>query len=303
MNFDELYKSIDDDEIVNEDCCTNTQNFYNENGEIMCKVCKGFISNILNTPEWTNYSSDKINPTRCGMPVNVLLPESSVGSTIGNKYCGKTMNQIRKYQQYTSMPYKERSKYKIFNQITETCKKNNINTKIINEAHSLYSIINQIKISRGSNRFGLIAACVYYACKECNVPRSSKEIAKIFDINITVITKGLKHFTELMKLNKIGKERLNNEKCINPIDFIERFCDNFNFTSNDIKEIKNLCNLASKHNIISENTPPSFAAGCIFYYIKKNNIDITKKNISDVCNISEVTINKCYKKLVDCDIL
>ena len=54
-----------------------------------------------------------------------------------------------------------------------------------------------------------------------------------------------------------------------------------------------------KNNIISENTPPSIAAGCIFYYIKKKEMDISKKDISDICIISEVTINKCCKKLED----
>ena len=61
---------------------------------------------------------------------------------------------------------------------------------IIDEASSLYTIISSTKISRGSNRKGIIAACVFYACKECNVPRSSKEIANMFDIDITVMTKG-----------------------------------------------------------------------------------------------------------------
>ena len=39
------------------------------------------------------------------------------------------------------------------------------------------------------------------------------------------------------------------------------------------------------------------AAGCIYLYIKNKNLNIHKKDISDVCKISEVTINKCYKKL------
>ena len=36
------------------------------------------------------------------------------------------MNQIRKYQQYNQMPYKERSLYKVFLEIQEVCKKNNL---------------------------------------------------------------------------------------------------------------------------------------------------------------------------------
>ena len=39
------------------------------------------------------------------------------------------------------------------------------------------------------------------------------------------------------------------------------------------------------------------ASGCIYLYIKINDLNIHKKDISDICKISEVTINKCYKKL------
>ena len=39
------------------------------------------------------------------------------------------------------------------------------------------------------------------------------------------------------------------------------------------------------------------ASGCIYLYLRKCNIEIDKKNISDVCKISEVTINKCAKKI------
>ena len=46
-----------------------------------------------------------------------------------------------------------------------------------------------------------------------------------------------------------------------------------------------------------DNTPPAMASGCIYLLIKLKDLDISKKNISDKCNISEVTINKCYKKL------
>ena len=39
------------------------------------------------------------------------------------------------------------------------------------------------------------------------------------------------------------------------------------------------------------------SSGCIHLYIKNQNINISKKEISDICKISEVTINKCTKKL------
>ena len=81
---------------------------------------------------------------------------------------------------------------------------------------------------------------------------------------------------------------------MHPIDFIDRFSNNMDINT-DI--IKNICNCCIEKNIISQNTPQSIAAGCIYYYIKKQNLNINKKHLSDICKISEVTINKCYKNI------
>jgi len=119
----------------------------------------------------------------------------------------------------------------------------------------------------------------------------------MFSIDITVMTKGIKKCQEIIFMNKKNKNRLSKSISINPNDFIERFCNKLNINDCDVTFIRKICKQAIDENIISENTPPSIAAGCIFYYIKNKNKTISKKEISDICKISEVTINKCTKKL------
>ena len=50
-------------------------------------------------------------------------------------------------------------------------------------------------------------------------------------------------------------------------------------------------------DLIPENTPHSIAAGIVYYVAQLCNLNICKKKISVVSEISEVTINKCFKKL------
>ena len=76
--------------------------------------------------------------------------------------------------------------------------------------------------------------------------------------------------------DKSNRLRLTNTQSIKPEDFIERFCNKLKIEEDDVSIIASLCEISLKNNIISENTPPSIAAGCIFYYIKNNNIDISK---------------------------
>jgi transcription initiation factor TFIIB len=49
--------------------------------------------------------------------------------------------------------------------------------------------------------------------------------------------------------------------------------------------------------IVSESSPPSIASACIYLVANCMGKVITKKRISECCDISEVTVCKCHKKL------
>ena len=152
MSFDDLYDTLD---TINKPeppklgCCDDSLNYICDELIITCKVCNNSITNIINSPEWRYYGSEDSrgdNPVRCGMPLNILLPKSSIGTTINNKG-NFSMNKLVLYQNWNSMPYKERSKYKVFNEIDNKCRKNNLPNIISESAKSLYSIISSTKIS------------------------------------------------------------------------------------------------------------------------------------------------------------
>lgn len=304
MSYTDIFQALDnlDKKIDDVNCCDKSCNYIYNNEIISCKVCNDVISNISDNPEWRYYGSDdtkSINPTRCGMPVNTLLPKSSVGSIISNQFSkDKNMYQVKKYTGWNSMSYKERSTYKVFTYISDVAKKNNLSNKIVMEAKSLYKIVSETEITRGNNRIGIIAASIYYACKNCNVSRSSKEIANMFNISTSVMTNGTKLFQKIIYMSN-SKNRIKDAKSINPNDFIDRFSNKLNIEKEDIDNIKHICDTIIKINLIEEVRPDSIACGCILFYsnLKKNNI--TKKDISKISHISEVTINKCYKKIED----
>ena len=100
-----------------------------------------------------------------------------------------------------------------------------------------------------------------------------------------------------MQLNKVDINRIHNTNTVTMDDFIDRFCSKLKLSDEDIIAIKHISYLSQVYNLVNDNTPPSMAAGCIYLYIKDIGHDIHKRKIADVCKISEVTINKCYKKL------
>ena len=76
-----------------------------------------------------------------------------------------------------------------------------------------------------------------------------------------------------------------------------RFCSKVNMEDKYIDLCLHIIDKADEYSIVSESAPPSIATGTIFLVSNLCNLKITKKIISKECDISEVTINKCYKKL------
>jgi len=260
-----------------------------------CKDCGSICDRFIDMgAEWRFYGAEdskSSDPTRCGLPVNALMPESSLGSMISNK--GKEsydMRLIRKYHMWNSMTYKERSLYSIFDNITVNAVNNGIATTIIEEAKMFYKKVSESRISRGENRSGLIASSVYMSCKSNKVPRSTKEIAKIFNLKTKAMTKGCKKFQDIMNVSM-------ESTCAD--DFIQRYCSKLGL-NNEIKDIcKHIVAKADELCIVSENTPPSISAGSIYLCNVVCNIGISKKDMAIACELSQVTLTKCYKKLHD----
>lgn len=273
--------------------CKTSSNVILDDGNYVCHGCGTLVSRFIDcSAEWRYYGSEDTkgsDPTRCGMPINELLPEASMGCVIGfTTKESPDMRMIRKYHIWNCMSYKERSLWGIFDTLTANAVNNGIPKSIIEEAKMLYKKISEMKISRGDNRSGLIASSIYMSCKTHKVPRSTKEIAKIFNLKPTVMTRGCKKFQEIMKMNMDST---------NPEDFICRFCSKLSLAQHMRDLCARIVKTADELSIVSENTPPSIAAGSIYMCSMVCEWGISKKDLAEACEISQVTISKCYKKL------
>lgn len=280
--------------------------YINDDRFLTCenKSCGIIYKDTLDeSAEWRYYGADDSNskdPTRCGMPINPLLKESSYGCKVVCNYKSSyEMRKIRRYTEWQSMPYEEKTQYDEFEWIKSMSRMNGISKIIVDEALRQHHKISGMRTFRGFNRDGIIAASVYVACRIHGFPRTAKEIATIFKLDNTSATKGCKNAGQI--INNIEANCLSNEKthfcATTPKAFIERFCSKLNIN----KELTKLCLFVSmkihKEDLIPENTPNSVAAGIIFFVSQCCNLNISKQQVHIVSEISEVTINKCHKKL------
>jgi transcription initiation factor TFIIB len=280
---------------------------FSEEGFLTCtnNKCGIIYKDIVDqSAEWRYYGADdnqNSDPTRCGMPINPLLQESSFGCKV---VCiGSTsyeMRKIRRYTEWQSMPYKEKSQYDEFQRITIMSQNAGMPKLIIDDAMRYHKKISDYELTfRGDNRDGILAASIYISCRINNYPRTAKEIATIFHLDITSATRGCKN--ALLIINNLEKDMHNTDKTsfgkTKPEAFIERYCSKLNINNELTKLCQFIAMKIDKSGFMPENTPHSIAAGVVYFIAQMCKLNISKHDVKNISEISEVTINKCYKKI------
>jgi transcription initiation factor TFIIB len=273
----------------------------NSKGHMVCTDCAVINEEYLDeNPDISYNDGENSNTSRYGAPTSFFFPKSSLGT----KIVSKGYNRISLLQKQGQMPYKEKSLLDVLETIQHKCKKYCITQSIIDSAKILYKKISEsvhIKgkrkgksiIMRCINRRSMIAACLFHACKLQKETRSPKEIADIYDLEIKHVNRGCRKFCDIIDATSLFYQIKSSQSS----DFIERFAKKLNIDKQYINISKDVSNNIHKLDLASTHEPPSVAAGCILLVAQYYNIQLTKKQISDIFGISDVTISKTFRKI------
>jgi transcription initiation factor TFIIB len=298
-----LYESTTD---KNQCCLCNWPLMIMEDGFPTCTntACGLIYKNTLDySPEWRFYGAEDKNatdPTRCGNPINPLLVESSFGCKIlCSSDASYEMKKIRKWTEWQAMPHREKALYEEFQFITIMAQNAGIPKIFIDAAIAIHKDMSEQKMFRGLNRDGMKAASIYVSCRVNGCPRTAHEIAEIFKLDKTSATNGCSMAVNILCNMERGMDPSEQIELATtaPSSFIERYCSRLNISHELTILAKFVAKKVEESNIISDNTPHSIAAGIIYFIAQVCGLPITKLDIKGICGVSEVTINKCYKKL------
>jgi len=303
--FDSEIQLVPPSQQSSDDVCSACNNSMqlSEDGFKTCtnRTCSVVKLNAIDlSAEWRFYGDDSYqsNPIRCGMPINPLLPESSIGCKIlcrGNS--SFEMRKIGRYAEWNSMPYREKIMYEVFQRIG-TSSNAGMPKMIIDSACVQYKMISEKQSFRGLNRDGIIAASVYIACRIENYPRTAKEIARIFHLDSTSATKGCKNAMSIInELEQSTPLEQTSYAATNPSSFIDRYCSQLFMNAELTQLAKFIAIQIEKNNMIPENTPQSVAAGIMLFIAHEFNLNVSEKDIQLISDTSGVTINKCCRKM------
>jgi len=272
----------------------------NTKGYRVCTDCAVINDEYLDeNPELVTNDGEVIN-SRYGAPSSFFFPKASLGT----KIVSKGYSRLSLLQKQGQMPYKEKSLMDVLETIQSKCKKYGITQTIIDSAKILYKKVSESVHSKGKrkgkniimrciNRRSMIAACLFHACKLQKETRSPIEIANIYDLEIKHVNRGCRKFCDIIDSNTLFHQIKSSQSS----DFIERFAKKLNIDKKYIDISKDVSSNIHKLDLASTHEPPSVAAGCILLVTQFYNIQLSKKQISDIFGISDVTISKTFRKI------
>jgi transcription initiation factor TFIIB len=322
--------------------CEDDTAIQNVGAEVVCTRCGSIVDIPLESgAEYRWFSADNggnggPDPSRCGFPINHLMPESSLGTMILNKGQNPMMRRIKRYHMWNLMPYRERTLWSIFDGLQVRAANAGISTAVVEESKELYAQLTASAICRGqAQRDAMLAACLWEALKRHDAPRMPKDIADIFNIPLRQVTKGIKQFQQLLAMRtssgqtdtyanpaastkKMGvaivveettetiTHRANQRRAIwqatvsrttSYEDFIKPFLTNLSAPAALEDMVRHVCAKTEELGVVPENTPPSLTASVIAFCASEMGITMDNTEIARVCGISAVTIQKCLKRM------
>ena len=172
------------------DCKENPPNLVEEfsSGDTVCGSCGRVLADrIIDTrSEWRTFSNDdqgNDDPSRVGDAANPLLHGSQLQTEIGFGDGGMRVRELSRAQNKSNHDKTNKWLQSAYGQITTLCESHNIPKVVAETAKLLFKRSDDDKIFKGKSQEAIIASCIFFACRQHDVPRSFREIYKLTNVS------------------------------------------------------------------------------------------------------------------------
>lgn len=271
--------------------CKSQKVFYDDvQNLVICMDCGADQKVLLLNEDYKYHDETVTGVNRCSAPISGYFPKSSMGTSIvGGK--GNNFLMKRLHSQHNKIPYNEKKRFDTIGYVRNQCH-DKLPQSVIDLTIKLLVQYVEKSGRRGKNHIGMIMAATWQACKERGVPRTIHEISIIYAQPKTVLTKGNKLLTAIMR----EKGYQFNSELFEPGDYLARYCSKLGIDQYG-KAIVGIFKLIKNKKMIEDNNDNSIMAASILVIADKFSLKVARADVSEHCGVSQVTIYKCYKKL------
>ena len=279
-------------------CQLNTCKTYpaitdSERGEIVCGGCGLILLQNMADASYENngYSSENfMKLSRTGPATSLTMNDRGLSTVIGSNKdsTGKALSSKTKYEFNRLRTWDQRSKSrktaslsKAFTLLHGMKTKLGISNNVVENAAYIYRKAVSAKLTRGRTMASLIAASLYAACRENNIPRTLDDIANAGNIERRILSRDLRTIIKKLELN------------LNQYDtssFISKISNNMNLREKTKRDAFKILDLCEKEQITAGKHPVAQAAASLYISCIMNGEKISQKKFAVESGVSDVTI-------------
>ncbi|MFX1395095.1 MAG: transcription initiation factor IIB family protein [Promethearchaeota archaeon] len=275
--------------------CGGNISLLQEKGEIICNNCGLIISerNIDITNEGERYfnAEEMAKKRKIGPPTNTLL--NNHHSTFLKKNYFKNPDLKRAVKQNNFLEWRQKNLITAANEIKRIAANLRLPDYVKDASMLLYKKYLKHNILNGRSISGMIAACLYYVCRANKISRSLKEISN----RTSKINENMKEVYSCYK--SLIKELNLKPPPPDPVSFVPRLIAELDLDpkveSPTIRVIRAFVSRACS----AGRDPRGIAAGALYLVCRMINIKVSQKEIAKIAKITNITLCKRYKEILD----
>jgi len=278
-----------------------------EHGETVCADCGLVVEEdeIDHGPEWRAFDSkEKDQKSRVGAPTTQMMHDKGLSTNIGwqdKDAYGKTlssrqrekMQRLRTWnERFRTRDSKERNLKQALGEIDRMASALGLPENVRETASVIYRRALSDDLLPGRSIEGVATSALYAAARQAGTPRSLDEIATVSRVDKDEIARTYRYV-----VRELGLE-------IQPADpeqYVPRFASELDLSDESERRARDLLKTAKDQGVHSGKSPVGLAAAAIYAAALLTNEKVTQSEVSEVANISEVTIRNRYHELLEAE--
>jgi transcription initiation factor TFIIB len=278
-----------------------------EHGETVCQDCGLVVEEdeIDHGPEWRAFdSAEKDEKSRVGAPTTNMMHDKGLSTNIGwqdkdaygnslNSRQRQKMQRLRTWnERFRTRDSKERNLKQALGEIDRMASALGLPENVRETASVIYRRALSENLLPGRSIEGVATASLYAAARQAGTPRSLDEFDGVSRVEKDEIARTYRYVVRELKLE------------IEPADpesYVPRFASDLGLSDEAERRARQLLRSAKEEGIHSGKSPVGLAAAAVYAASLLTNEKVTQNEVSEVANISEVTIRNRYHELLEAE--
>ena len=273
--------------------------------ETVCADCGLVVEEdeIDRGPEWRAFdSAERDEKSRVGAPTTKMLHDDGLSTNIGwqnkdaygNSLSSRQRQKMQRLRTWNerlrTTDHSERNLKQALGEIERMASALGLPENVRETASVIYRRALDEGLLPGRSIEGIATASLHAAARMAGVPRSIDEVSRVSRVDEETFQRAYRYIVKELKLEVQPAD---------PTEYLPRYASDLDLPDETERRARELLETAKEQGIHSGKSPVGLAAAALYAAGVLTNTDLTQKQVSEVTDISEVTIRNRYQELLE----